>query len=86
MWISGQLDGERGASGFYSAAFDVDEVSRIASEIEGGGMVAPFVANTVQQQADIFPDDEGVCKGLSLTIIFRATRSFYFTDPPEPRE
>ena len=80
-WIVGTLD-EEGASGFISAAIDVEEVSTLAANIEGGGMVAPFIENAVRQNADIFPDESGVCQGLSLAINFRATRAFHFTTAP----
>lgn len=78
--IHGTFDSEGELSGYLSGAIDVDAVAARIEEIEGGGMVAALVPGFLRQQADLDPDEEGVCHGLSVTLTFKSKRAHLFKD------
>ena len=67
--------------GYLSGAIDVEAVARRVEMIEGGGQVAALVPGFLRQQADLSPDDEGVCQELSITLTFKAKPAYLFVSP-----
>ena len=78
--IHGEFSPEGELMGYLSGVIDVDAVAERVEMIEGGGMVAEVVPGFLRQQADLDPDDEGVCRSLSVTLTLRAKRAHLFME------
>ena len=76
--IHGEFNREGELSGYLSGAIDVDAVAARVEQIEGGGMVAALIPGFLRQQADLDPDEDGVCHGLSVTLTFNSKRAYLF--------
>ena len=78
--IYGEFNPEAELVGYLSGVIDVDAVAERVEMIEGGGMVAEVVPGFLRQQADLDPDEEGVCRSLSVTLTLRAKRAHLFAE------
>ena len=78
--IKGQFTPEGEFHGFVSGALDVEAVAQRVEMIDGGGMVAELVPRFLRQQADLEPDENGVCQALSMTLTFKAKPAFIYQD------
>lgn len=74
----GAFNHEGELHGYLSGAIDVEAVSRRVEMIEGGGMVAELIPNFLRQQADLAPDENGVCQELSVTLTFKAKKAYLY--------
>lgn len=77
--ITAHFTEEGELSGYISAALDVEAVANRVEMIEGGGMIAEIVPRLLRQQADLAPDDAGVCRALSMTLTFKARQAFLYS-------
>lgn len=78
--IRGRFTPDGELHGFISGALDVEAVARRVEMIDGGGMVAELVPRFLRQQADLSPDQDGICRSLSMTLTFKAKRAFIYAD------
>ena len=78
--ISGQFTRDGEFHGFISGAIDVEAVAQRVEEIDGGGMVAEVIPRFLRQQADLDPDEDGICQSLSITLTFKAKKAYLFSN------
>ena len=78
--IKGQFTPEGEFHGFVSGALDVEAVAQRVEMIDGGGMVAELIPRFLRQQADLEPNEDGVCQALSMTLTFKAKSAFIYAD------
>lgn len=64
--------------GFIAGALLVDEIVALLDEIEDETDLIPTIRQIVIDNADLAPDEEGVCQKLSITLEFEATSAFVF--------
>lgn len=77
-----KLDPDGRPTGFLSARVSAAEIRKIADDIDGGGDVADLVVAVVEGNADLNPDENGVCQDISITLVFDATPAFLFETTP----
>ncbi len=68
--------------GYMSGRVSAAEIRKIADDIEGGGNVADLVVSVVEGNADLNPDEDGVCQDISVTLEFTVTSAFLFDSAP----
>jgi hypothetical protein len=66
--------------GYMSGRVSAREIREIAEGIDGGGGVADLIVTVVESNADLSPDEDGVCQDLSVTLEFDGTPAFLFED------
>ncbi len=76
-----ELEPDGGASGFLAASVPLSEIIRLANQVDFGdnglGSVLRDLAPTF---ADIYPDENGDCQGISVVLMVQATPAFFFED------
>jgi hypothetical protein len=76
-----KLDDEGGVRGYMSGRVSAAEIRKIADDIDGGGDVADLIVTVVEGNADLSPDENGVCQDVSVTLEFNLTPAFLFEEP-----
>jgi len=70
--------GEEGAiSGFVGGILLVEEILRIVPEL-GDESISGVIESVIWNVADILPDDDGVCHGISFTLDFETVPAYLF--------
>ncbi len=66
--------------GFISGSISVTELLEIVEGIDGGGQITELLEVVLAPSADLFPDEEGICSELSITLVFEAIPAFFYED------
>ncbi|MEZ4461225.1 MAG: hypothetical protein R3E66_16200 [bacterium] len=68
-------------TGLIAGAISVPEFVASIETIDASGDVLSLVSTALNNLADMGKDGDGVCRGLSISLAFRATPAFFFEDP-----
>lgn len=76
--------------GVIAGGVPLEDIQGILEEIGGaGGTVFDIVFRNVAKNADLAPDEEGICQQISVSLGFEAAPAYFFADaeptpPPNP--
>lgn len=64
--------------GIIAGALVIEEMRQLLQEIEDGTDLLRIIERVLSQNADLAPDEEGVCQQLSLTLGFEAVPAYFY--------
>lgn len=78
--VRADFEEDGSATGFISGSIDVAELLELVGGISGGGQVVEVLLAVLDSSADLFPDENGDCTEISITLEFEGVTAFLFED------
>lgn len=78
--VRADFEEDGSATGFISGSIDIAELLELVGGISGGGQVVEVLLAVLDSSADLFPDENGDCTEISITLEYEGVTAFLFED------